>query len=93
MAESFEVSDIMPATPKQVFDAWLGGKAHALMTGAGARGRLTRWGRREVLTRGIRGSLQGHSGTISYFGLSTVQLMGSTAQQGRLTECSGRRCT
>ena len=46
-----------------------------------ARGRLPRGGRRGVLTRTIRGNLQGRSGTLSYLGLSTVQLSGSTSEQ------------
>lgn len=39
MAESFEVSAIIPGTPKQVYDAWLNGETHGLMTGGEATGR------------------------------------------------------
>ena len=39
MLESFEVSAVIPATPRQVYDAWLDGDRHAAMTGGAATGR------------------------------------------------------
>jgi activator of HSP90 ATPase len=33
MAFDFTVSDIIPATPQAIYDAWLDGTAHAAMTG------------------------------------------------------------
>jgi uncharacterized protein YndB with AHSA1/START domain len=36
MLESFETSGLIPASPAQVYEAWVGGPGHARMTGAGA---------------------------------------------------------
>ncbi len=36
MSYSFEVSGTVPATPTEVYDAWLDGRAHAEMTGSAA---------------------------------------------------------
>jgi activator of HSP90 ATPase len=47
--ESFEVSDVLPATPERVYEAWLDGARHAAFTGAAATGeaavgtRFTAW--------------------------------------------------
>jgi activator of HSP90 ATPase len=38
MAEKCVVKDVIPAEPKDVYEAWLDGKKHAKMTGAGAAG-------------------------------------------------------
>ena len=35
MAFSFTVSAVIPASPEAIYDAWLDGKQHALMTGGG----------------------------------------------------------
>ncbi len=50
MPDSLEVSGVVPATPKQVYDAWLNSKAHGAMTGGGAArasrvkgGKFTAW--------------------------------------------------
>ncbi len=50
MAFEFTVSDVIPASPKAVYAAWLSGKSHAEMTGGGAAtgstkvgGRFTAW--------------------------------------------------
>jgi activator of HSP90 ATPase len=50
MAFEFTVSDVIPASPKQVYAAWLSGKSHAAMTGGGRAavstkvgGRFTAW--------------------------------------------------
>ncbi|SEE55497.1 Uncharacterized conserved protein YndB, AHSA1/START domain [Rhizobiales bacterium GAS188] len=50
MAFEFSVSDIMPATPQVIYDAWLDGKRHAAMTGGHAAtaskrkgGKMTAW--------------------------------------------------
>lgn len=46
----FTVSATIPATPKEVYDAWLSSKGHAAMTGSAARasakvgGRFSAWG-------------------------------------------------
>ena len=37
MAHEFTVSATIPATPREVYDAWLSSKGHAAMTGAAAR--------------------------------------------------------
>lgn len=37
MAFDFTLSDIIPATPRRVYDAWLDSKAHGAMTGSKAR--------------------------------------------------------
>ena len=51
MAEdSLKTSDVIPAAPEDLFDAWLDGEGHAAMTGADATGqpvvgaRFTAWG-------------------------------------------------
>ena len=36
MTYDFEVTAIVPATPRAVFDAWMSSTGHAAMTGAGA---------------------------------------------------------
>jgi uncharacterized protein YndB with AHSA1/START domain len=36
MPFSFEVSDVIPATPQQIYDAWLHGESHSEMTGGDA---------------------------------------------------------
>jgi len=33
MAFEFSVADVIPASPQQIYDAWLDGRAHAAMTG------------------------------------------------------------
>ena len=38
MALRFTVSEVFPATPRAVYDAWLDGKRHAQMTGGAATG-------------------------------------------------------
>jgi len=49
MPFAFTVSGTLPATPRQVYDAWLDGKAHGAMTGAAATaskrvgGKFTAW--------------------------------------------------
>ncbi len=49
MAIQFTVSATIPASPKQVYDAWLSSKGHALMTGSPAKvsartgGAFTAW--------------------------------------------------
>ena len=35
MSFDFAVSDIIPATPQQIYDAWLDSRGHAQMTGGG----------------------------------------------------------
>ncbi len=48
--DRLETSAVLPATPEQVYDAWLDGGAHAAMTGAPATGEaqvgapFTAWG-------------------------------------------------
>jgi activator of HSP90 ATPase len=37
MAFSFTLSDIIPATPQQVYDAWLDTRGHTRMTGSAAK--------------------------------------------------------
>lgn len=37
MTESISVSTVLPATPKQIYDAWLSSKGHSEMTGAEAK--------------------------------------------------------
>jgi activator of HSP90 ATPase len=50
MAFSFTLTDVVPATPQQVYDAWLDSRGHSKMTGskakaAGAEGALfSAWG-------------------------------------------------
>ena len=36
MAYEFTVSDVLPATPAAVYDAWMSSEGHAAMTGAPA---------------------------------------------------------
>ncbi len=36
MLEEFEVTDVIPATPQQIYDAWLDSDGHTNMTGGGA---------------------------------------------------------
>jgi len=49
MANQFTVSATIPASPKEVYDAWLTSKSHAAITGSPARvsarpgGRFTAW--------------------------------------------------
>jgi uncharacterized protein YndB with AHSA1/START domain len=37
MSLKFTVSDVIPATPQAIYDAWLDSRAHARMTGAKAK--------------------------------------------------------
>ena len=37
MSFKFSVSDVIPAKPRAIYDAWLDGKAHGAMTGAKAK--------------------------------------------------------
>ena len=37
MSDSFEISDVIPATPKEVYEAWLDSSAHTKMTGGKAQ--------------------------------------------------------
>jgi activator of HSP90 ATPase len=37
MAYDFEVSDVLPATPAEIYDAWMTSDGHSAMTGAEAR--------------------------------------------------------
>lgn len=39
MMDALEVSRVLPAKPREVYDAWLDGQKHAEMTGGGATGR------------------------------------------------------
>ena len=41
MAIAFTLSDIIPATPRQIYDAWLDGGAHTAMTGSAAAASAT----------------------------------------------------
>jgi len=49
MAYEFTVSDVLPATPADVFDAWMSSEGHAAMTGGSAEidptvgGEFTAW--------------------------------------------------
>src|SRR4051812_10223439 len=49
MAESFSVSDLVPASPERIYNAWLDAIEHAAMTGGGATadrnvgGQYTAW--------------------------------------------------
>lgn len=49
MADAFEVSRVLPAKPREVYEAWLDGEKHAEMTGGAATGkaevgaRFTAW--------------------------------------------------
>ncbi len=36
MSDSFSIARVLPATPEQVYEAWLDGDQHGEMTGAGA---------------------------------------------------------
>ena len=52
--DSIEVSGVIPATPAQIWEAWLDGERHAAMTGAPATSegaepgdRFTAWGDRK----------------------------------------------
>lgn len=36
MVDSFEISDIIPATPKEIYTAWLNSKNHSAMTSSPA---------------------------------------------------------
>lgn len=38
MTDSISVSTVLPATPKQIYDAWLSSKGHTEMTGSEAKG-------------------------------------------------------
>jgi activator of HSP90 ATPase len=37
MAHEFTVSDVLPATPQAVYDAWMSSEGHAAMTGGSAQ--------------------------------------------------------
>ena len=41
MSESFSVSRVLPATPEQVYEAWLDGDQHSEMTGGAATASAT----------------------------------------------------
>jgi uncharacterized protein YndB with AHSA1/START domain len=49
MVQKLTVSDVVPATPDEIFSAWLDSKAHTAMTGAPAKasakigGKFTAW--------------------------------------------------
>jgi activator of HSP90 ATPase len=49
MAEKIKIKDIIPASPAEIYGAWLNSKKHAAMTGAGATasaragGKFTAW--------------------------------------------------
>jgi len=50
MTRAFTVSAVVPAAPKEVYDAWLNGRAHAQMTGSSSAtastkvgGKFTAW--------------------------------------------------
>ncbi len=55
MLESIEVADVIPASPKQIFDAWLDSAGHAAITGGRSPGNSVtisiRWLRREFLLK------------------------------------------
>ncbi len=36
MTESFEISEVIPASPQQIYEAWLDTKGHSEMTGSEA---------------------------------------------------------
>ena len=36
MLESFEISDLIPASPQAIYDAWLDGEGHSNLTGGAA---------------------------------------------------------
>jgi activator of HSP90 ATPase len=44
MAFEFTVSDVLPASPGEVYAAWLNGKSHAAMTGGGPATATTKVG-------------------------------------------------
>jgi activator of HSP90 ATPase len=50
MAFSFTLTDTIPATPRQIYDAWLDSRGHTAMTGSAAEasategGSFTAWG-------------------------------------------------
>jgi uncharacterized protein YndB with AHSA1/START domain len=44
MTHAFTVSAVIPASPKEIYDAWLNGRAHALMTGTQSATGSTRVG-------------------------------------------------
>ena len=50
MAFSFTLTDVIPATPRQIYDTWLDGRGHTAMTGSAAEassiegGTFTAWG-------------------------------------------------
>jgi uncharacterized protein YndB with AHSA1/START domain len=41
MPDSFSISRVLPATPEQVYEAWLDGDQHSEMTGGGATASAT----------------------------------------------------
>ena len=49
MPDSFQVSDVLPAAPRQIYEAWLDAEAHTAMTGGAATvdpsadGKFTAW--------------------------------------------------
>ena len=49
MESKFTVSDVIPATPEQIYQAWLSSKGHSAMTGSPAevearvKGKFTAW--------------------------------------------------
>lgn len=49
MSDSFEISTILPTSPKRIYEAWLNGNEHSAMTGGAAKvdpsigGRYSAW--------------------------------------------------
>jgi activator of HSP90 ATPase len=41
MAFSFTLTDVIPATPRQIYDAWLDSRGHTAMTGSAAEAAAT----------------------------------------------------
>jgi activator of HSP90 ATPase len=44
MAFSFTLTDVIPATPREIYDAWLDSKGHTAMTGSAAEAAATKGG-------------------------------------------------
>ena len=64
MPDEFELSDVIPASPEQVYEAWLDGKGHSDMTGGAAEasdvvdGEFTAW---DEYIRGTNLELEQHN--------------------------------
>ena len=41
MPFAFTLTDVIPATPQQIYDAWLDGRGHSKMTGSAAKAKPT----------------------------------------------------